>query len=113
MEFKEFFKYVKTYSNDFLKLYNDYQNAKYAFMNQYIKYDDITTVSSKEQKNLNKLRKQYGYQLNRVIEEYNLLNSHHTYLDFENHLKILNEKQSILFQDYLSSNSFLQNKISE
>ena len=78
-----------------------------------IKYDDITTVSSKEQKNLNKLRKQYGYQLNRVIEEYNLLNSHHTYLDFENHLKILNEKQSILFQDYLSSNSFLQNKISE
>ena len=113
LEFKEFFKYVKTYSNDFLKLYNDYQNAKYAFMNQYIKYDDITTVSSKEQKNLNKLRKQYGYQLNRVIEEYNLLNSHHTYLDFENHLKILNEKQSILFQDYLSSNSFLQNKISE
>lgn len=113
LEFKEFFKYVKAYTNDFLKLYNEYQTAKYAFMDQYIKYDDIKTISSKEQKILNKLRKQYGYQLNRLIEEYDLLNSHHTYLDFENHLKILNEKQRILFQDYLSCASFLQNKINE
>ena len=57
IEFKEFFKYVRSYTKDFSKMYNDFQTAKYKFMKQYIKYDDIKNINEKDQKQLNKLRK--------------------------------------------------------
>ena len=66
LEFKEFFKYVRSYTKDFLKFYDDFQTAKYDFMNQYIKYDDIGNINEKDQKMLNKLRKKYGYNLTTI-----------------------------------------------
>ncbi len=107
IEFKEFFKYVRSYTKDFSKMYNDFQTAKYNFMNQYIKYDDITNINEKDQKQLNKLRKKYGYNLNRVIEEYKLLNYHNTVIDFQNQLAILNSKKEILYSDFISCSNLL------
>ena len=66
-------------------------------MNQYIKYDDIGNINEKDQKMLNKLRKKYGYNLNRIIDEYNKLNHHYTVIDFKNQLTILTEKKDILY----------------
>ena len=107
IEFKEFFKYVRSYTKDFSKMYNDFQTAKYNFMNQYIKYDDITNINEKDQKQLNKLRKKYGYNLNRVIEEYKILNDHNTVIDFQNQLAILNSKKEILYSDFISCSNLL------
>ena len=107
LEFKEFFKYVRSYTKDFLKFYDDFQTAKYDFMNQYIKYDDIGNINEKDQKMLNKLRKKYGYNLNRIIDEYNKLNHHYTVIDFKNQLTILTEKKDILYADFITCSNLL------
>ena len=108
LDFKEFFKYVRSYTKDFLKFYNDFQTAKYDFMNQYIKYDDIGNINEKDQKMLNKLRKKYGYNLNKVIDEYNKLNNHNTVIDFQNQLTILNGKKDILYADFITCSNLLK-----
>lgn len=107
LEFKEFFKYIRSYTKDFLKFYDDFQTAKYDFMNQYIKYDDIGNINEKVQKQLNKLRKKYGYNLNRVIDEYKILNHHNTVIDFQNQLAILNSKKDILYSDFITCSNLL------
>ena len=99
IEFKEFFKYIHSFISDYMKFYNDYDNAKYNFMTSYLSYDDINSIKKVEQKELNKLRKNYGFCLNRLISEYNNLNNISLSNDFKNHLEKLNEKKNILFQD--------------
>ena len=93
IEFKEFFKYIHSFISDYMKFYNDYDNAKYNFMTSYLSYDDINSIKKVEQKELNKLRKNYGFCLNRLISEYNNLNNISLSNDFKNHLEKLNEKK--------------------
>ena len=98
-EFKEFFKYIHSFISDFMKFYTEYDNAKYDFMTLYLSYDDINLIKKVEQKELNKLRKKYGFCLNRLISEYDKLNNIILSNNFRNHLEKVNEKRDSLFQD--------------
>ena len=100
IEFKEFFKFIYSYTSDYMKFYTDYDNAKYDFMTHYLSYDDINSIKKIEQKELNKLRKRYGFCLNRLISEYDILINVIIAGEFRNHLEKLNEKKEILFQDF-------------
>ena len=99
IEFKEFFKYIHSFISDFMKFYTEYDNAKYDFMTLYLSYDDINLIKKVEQKELNKLRKKYGFCLNRLISEYDKLNNIILSNNFRNHLEKVNEKRDSLFQD--------------
>ena len=100
IEFKEFFKFIYSYTSDYMRFYNEYDNSKYDFMTQYLSYDDINNIKKIEQKELNKLRKRYGFCLNRLISEYDILINVIIASEFRNHLEKLNEKKEILFQDF-------------
>jgi hypothetical protein len=82
-----------------MKFYTEYDNAKYDFMTLYLSYDDINLIKKVEQKELNKLRKKYGFCLNRLISEYDKLNNIILSNNFRNHLEKVNEKRDSLFQD--------------
>ena len=100
IEFKEFFKCIYSYTSDYMRFYKEYDSAKYDFMTQYLSYDDINNIKKIEQKELNKLRKRYGFCLNRLISEYDILINVIIASEFRNHLEKLNEKKEILFQDF-------------
>jgi len=74
-DFKEFFKFYHGYSNNFLKFYDDYNISKYKFASNYVYYENINFIGKKELKALNKLRKNYGFTLNRLINEYEQMNN--------------------------------------
>ena len=74
-DFKEFFKFFHEYSNSYIKYYDDYNIAKYKFASNYVYYENINFIGKKELKELNKLRKNYGFTINRLIDEYKQMNN--------------------------------------
>ena len=99
IQFKEFFKFIHSFTSDYMKFYTDYDNAKYDFMTHYLSYDDINSIKKVEQKELNQFRKRYGFYLNRLISEYDYLNEVTITSDFRINSLKLSEKKEIIFQD--------------
>jgi len=95
-DFKEYFKFFHEYSNSFTKYYDDYNIAKYKFASNYVYYENINFIGKKELKALNKLRKNYGFTINRLINEYEQMNN----------IIVLNMKNQItkLKESYLEFN---------
>jgi hypothetical protein len=97
-DFKEFFKFYYQYSNDFLKFYNEYNDAKYQFVTNYVNYENYDELGKKEEKDLNKLRKKYGFTLNRLINEYEQMQNI-IIINIKNQILTLDENHLLFFKE--------------
>ena len=111
-DFKEFFKFYYRYSNDFLQFYNEYNDAKYQFVTKYINYENYEDLGKKEEKDLNKLRKKYGFTLNRLISEYEQLQNI-IIINIKNQILTLDENHLLFFKELSECLAVLKDGINQ
>lgn len=99
IEFRQFFKWVDICTKDFVRFYDDYDKAKYTLLTEYIKKNDkVINLTRVETKYLNRLRKNFGFTLNRLIEQYNFLNDEVLINFFKNQINVFKLSQSNLLE---------------
>ena len=111
-DFKEFFKFYYRYSNDFLQFYNEYNDAKYQFVTKYVNYENYEDLGKKEEKDLNKLRKKYGFTLNRLISEYEQLQNI-IIINIKNQILTLDENHLLFFKELSECLAVLKDGINQ
>ena len=106
-ELREFLNYERMYMNNFLNIYQQYDTAKYKYMSQYLSYDSIKGLPNQTLKELNELRKWYGFHLNKLINEYNSLIKHVAVFDFQKQIHILNDKAERFYRKFNECSNLL------
>jgi hypothetical protein len=106
-ELREFLNYERMYMNNFLNIYQQYDTAKYKYMSQYLSYDSIKGLPNQTLKELNELRKWYGFHLNKLINEYNSLIKHVAVFDFQKQIHILSDKADMFYRKFNECSNLL------
>lgn len=98
-ELKYYFKYMEKEYNSIIPICNTFKQSRDSYEIQFKRVKKMQAPNQKEDKNLEQLRKYYGYYLIKLLQEANDLNVRHQER-IANQLIIMNEKRNTFMEDY-------------
>lgn len=98
-ELKYYFKYMEKEYNTMIPICTIFKQSRDSYETQFKRVKKMQTPNQKEEKNLEQLRKHYGYYLVKLLQEVNDLNVRHQER-IANQLIIMDEKRHTFMEDY-------------